>query len=197
MYPHVLYGIVNKDNLDNIKVIHKPGGFGGSITGRITEKRMFVRGIIRYRNGDGGYLSGEIRATLGLYTVFFFIYGFLTIFWCVKINLVGDNISRLHLLINVCVLLTMFECLFEMIHLNLLDHRGMEFHWLGFLGSFLEVARTTVARWFTVLVSMGYFTLVHQVSEHHNKITLVLASYAVCKIASLVVEDIRHNRLIK
>lgn len=59
-----------------------------------------------------------------------------------------------------------------------------------------EVIRNTFARFITMIVSLGYYTIVSSVEKHHGKIAMACAFYSVALAISLIVEDMRHNHIM-
>lgn len=157
---------------------------------------MIVKGKLVFQNGTGGYLSGDVRQFRGLYTFMFMVYMCLTSFWVYKINWLEQNITKLHLFLNLIVLVTLFECLFQLIYLGLLDNRGIKNNFLAFMINLFEVIRNTFARFITIIVSLGYYTIVSSVEKYHGKIALACSFYSVALAVALIVEDMRHNHIM-
>ena len=106
-----------------------------------TWKSVIVRGRVYFQNGTGGYLSGDVRQFRGLYTFMFMVYMCLTSFWVYKINYLELNITKLHLFLNLIVIVTLFETLFNLIYLGILDNRGVRNDFLAFMINMFEVLR--------------------------------------------------------
>ena len=59
-----------------------------------------------------------------------------------------------------------------------------------------EVVRNTFARFITIIVSLGYYTIVKSVEKYHGKIAMSCIVYAVALAIALIVEDMRHNHIM-
>ena len=100
------------------------------------------------------------------------------------------------LLLNLIVLVTLFECLFKFINLGLLGIRGIKNNFLAFTIKFFEVIKNTFARFITIILSLGYYAIVSSLEKYHGKIALACAFYYVALADALIIEDMRYNHIM-
>ena len=100
------------------------------------------------------------------------------------------------LFLNLIVLVTLFECLFQLNYVGLLDNRGIKNNFLAFMINFFEVIRNTFASIITIIVSLGYYAIVSSVEKYHEKIAQACAFYSVALADAQIIEDLRHNHIM-
>lgn len=75
---------------------------------------------------------------------------------------------KLHGYITILLAASVFECLFYLIFLEVLDNDGRNWTFLTFFHVLMECARNTFSRIFTLLVALGYQVVIKSVDKYQT-----------------------------